>query len=72
MTSTTENYYIPEPSRWPIVGAMTVFTFLFGTVLWMNSWGAGPWIMLVGLLMLAFLFKGWFGDVISDGKQMQQ
>lgn len=66
MTSTTENYFIPEPSRWPIIAALTVFTMLFGTVLWLNSWAAGPWIMLAGGTMLAFLFKGWFGDVIHE------
>jgi cytochrome c oxidase subunit 3 len=66
MTSSTQNYYIPEPSPWPLFGAATVFIMLFGTVLWMNSWAAGPWIMLVGALMLAFLFKGWFGDVITE------
>ena len=66
MTTSTENYFIPEPSRWPIIGATSVFTFLFGTVLWMNTWVAGPWIMVVGLAGLAFLFKGWFGDVISE------
>ena len=66
MTSTTEGYFIPEPSRWPIIAAMTVFTMLVGTVLWMNHLGAGPWIMLAGVLMLAYLFKGWFGDVIKE------
>ncbi len=66
MTTSTDHYYIPEGSRWPIIGAASVFTLLFGVVLWMNAWGAGPWIMVVGVGMLAFLFKGWFGDVITE------
>ncbi len=68
MTTTTNNdqYYIPEPSRWPIIGAITIFTTLFGVVFWVNSWSIGPWLMAAGLLMLVFLFKGWFGDVINE------
>ncbi|KHF24063.1 heme/copper-type cytochrome/quinol oxidase, subunit 3 [Solemya velum gill symbiont] len=65
-TTSNDDYYIPEPSRWPLIGAATVFTLLFGVVLWLNSWVAGPWIMLAGAASLAFLFKGWFGDVIKE------
>jgi cytochrome c oxidase subunit 3 len=67
MSSATHNdYYIPEPSRWPIIAATGVFTILFGVVMWMNGIHIGPWIMLGGALIVAFLFKGWFGDVITE------
>jgi len=66
MTTADNHYYVPEPSRWPIIGAAGVFTLLFGVVFWMNHWAVGPWIMLAAFAAILFLFKGWFGDVISE------
>ena len=61
-----ENYYIPEPSRWPLIGASGVFILLFGVVLWMNGVNLGSWIMLAGGLWMIYLFRGWFSDVIGE------
>ena len=69
-TTTSENsYYLPEPSRWPITASLAVFVLLFGVVFWVNGQGAGPWIMLAGAAIMIYLFKGWFGDVISENLQ---
>ena len=61
-----ETYYIPEPSRWPIIAASGIFTLLFGFILYINGFGIGSLIGIVGLLWIFYLFYGWFGDVIDE------
>jgi len=64
--TTNETYFIPEPSRWPIIAATGVFTLLFGFILLINGFGIGNWIGLVGLASVVYLFFGWFGAVIDE------
>ena len=65
--STTNHgeYFIPEPSKWPIVGTIALTTSVIGAV---NTIHAGELNLLlpVGLLLIAYLFFGWFGAVIDE------
>jgi cytochrome c oxidase subunit 3 len=65
-STTSDSYYLPEPSRWPITASLGVFVLLFGVVFWVNGQGAGPWIMLAGAAVLIYLLKGWFSQVIDE------
>ncbi len=74
--STTNHgeYFIPEPSKWPIVGTIALVTTVIGTV---NTIHAGSLNLLlpVGFLLIAYLFFGWFGTVIDEsmaGKYNEQ
>ncbi len=64
-TASHGEYYIPEPSKWPIVGTVALTTSVIGAV---NTIHAGEMSLLlpVGLLMVAYLFFGWFGAVIDE------
>lgn len=64
--TTNDSYFIPEPSRWPIISATGVFVLLFGFILFINGIGAGSTIIVAGLLMVAYIFFGWFGTVIDE------
>ena len=67
MSTTAENqYFIPEPSRWPAVAVVGLFFTLLGAALWMNDIGIGPVGVLIGLATIVYLFFGWFGDVIEE------
>ncbi len=66
MTTTDNHYYIPEGSHWPIIAAIGIITTLFGVVVAVNGAGPGGIIISVGLVILAYLFFGWFGDVIDE------
>ncbi len=66
MSTNNELYFVPEGSRWPIIGAIGVFVMLFGTVLWMNGVDVGTWMMVIASFVFAYLFKGWFADVIDE------
>jgi cytochrome c oxidase subunit 3 len=68
-TSTaSEKYYVPHGSPWPIVGSIALFTTVGGGALWLNHVHAGPWVLTLGLALLAFMFIGWFGTVIRESE----
>ena len=57
-------YYIPEPSRWPIVGSIALFVTFIGAGLLLN--GATPIVLYIGLAAVIYMFHGWFSDVIKE------
>ncbi|MBV6417696.1 MAG: Cytochrome c oxidase subunit 3 [Steroidobacteraceae bacterium] len=62
-----DKYYVPHGSRWPIVGSISLFLVMFGAVSYLNEWHGG-WILIPGPLLLAFMFFGWFHDVIGESR----
>ena len=61
------HYYIPEPSHWPIVGSVGLFTLVFGFAGLLNGFTtAGPLAMAAGLLIFVFMLFGWFGRVVAE------
>jgi cytochrome c oxidase subunit 3 len=66
MSATESNYYLPEPSKWPVIAVTGIFTLLLGVILWANGVNAGNIIIPVGFALILFLFYGWFRDVINE------
>src|SRR3954470_18900106 len=69
-----DKYYVPHGSPWPIVGSVALFTSVGGAALWLNHVTAGPYTLGLGILILLFMFAGWFGTVIreSEGRLYNQ
>ncbi|MFO1426906.1 MAG: cytochrome c oxidase subunit 3 [Steroidobacteraceae bacterium] len=67
-TPDSGKYYIPQASHWPIVGSVSLFTIMLGVCGWLNEW-YGPWLFVLGLLLLVGLFIGWFGTVIGENQR---
>ena len=65
----SDDYYIPDPSPWPILGMVSLLTTLIGLALFMNGVAVGQWVMIAGLLLFGYLLYGWFRDVIDDSAQ---
>jgi len=59
-------YFVPDPSPWPITAMISVFLMLSGTALFINDVGFGGILIIAGFLLFAFLLFGWFGDVIKE------
>ncbi len=57
-------YYIPDPSRWPIVGSIALFVTFIGAGLFLN--GVTPVVLYIGLAAVIYMFYGWFSDVIKE------
>jgi cytochrome c oxidase subunit 3 len=65
----SDKYYIPHGSKWPAVGAITLFATMLGTAAVLNGWSFGPWIAWLGLAGVAWMFFGWFGTVIDENQR---
>jgi cytochrome c oxidase subunit 3 len=59
-------YYIPNPSPWPIIGMVSLLVTLIGTALAINGVGIGNYLVIAGLLLFVLLLYGWFRDVIGE------
>ncbi len=64
-------YFVPAPSKWPAVGSLAMIFTLFGAVGTINSQAYGPWALLIGFVILIYMFFGWFGVVISESETGQ-
>ncbi|TJZ70716.1 cytochrome c oxidase subunit 3 [Chitiniphilus eburneus] len=60
------HYFVPAPSKWPLVGSISLFCLALGAAFWMNSVAAGPYILALGFAILLWMLFGWFGDVIRE------
>ena len=70
-----EIYYIPDGSKWPIVGTLSLFITFLGGAMMLNSSDSGKYVLIIGLAALVYMFAGWFSDVISEsiaGKYSKQ
>ena len=62
----SEVYYVPDPSPWPIIGMIAMLLALVGLAFAINGVGFGQVILVLGLLLFAYLLFGWFRDVIGE------
>jgi len=64
----TPYYYVPAPSRHPVMAAIGLFFVILGAGQWVNGHGWGAYSVLFGLLFWAFTLKQWFGDAIRESE----
>lgn len=66
-------YFVPEPSKWPLVGSMALLGIGMGSAFTFNrdAMPVGPYILAVGLALLAWMLVGWFGEVIHESESGQ-
>ena len=68
MSHSPGSYYLPDPSKWPITGSIGLFTLLFGFMLFLNEGSLGPWLMLIGGIVIIYMLAGWFGTVARESE----
>lgn len=70
------HYYVPEPSRWPLVGSVGLFTLVLGVAALLNGLDTfGGLAIAAGLLIFIVMLFGWFGTVVAEsmgGKYNEQ
>ena len=69
MAEAHPDYYIPEPSHWPITATISIFTMFVGGAITLNDGGIGPMILLAGFLLFVYMLFGWFGAVIGESER---
>lgn len=68
MSAAQGSYYLPDPSPWPIVGSVSLFTLAIGAVTTINGLAAGPYFLIAGILLVATTMGGWFGKVVTESE----
>jgi cytochrome c oxidase subunit 3 len=63
-----DKYYIPHGSKWPAIGAVSLFVTMLGVAAVLNGVDIGQWIAYIGLAAVAYMFFGWFGTVIGESE----
>ncbi|HAG41744.1 MULTISPECIES: cytochrome c oxidase subunit 3 [unclassified Pseudoalteromonas] len=73
MNQDYENYYVPEQSPWPIVGAVALFFIAVGAALTVmnleSEGGSGVYLLYAGIAVLLYMIISWFKNVISESDQ---
>jgi len=67
--SAANSYFLPPPSRWPIIGACSLLLTTLGAAMWVNRGPAGPYVLAAGALLLVWMLFGWFGSVIRESEK---
>jgi cytochrome c oxidase subunit III len=79
------DYHLVEPSAWPIVGSVAAFLMMVGAIMAMHggkltfslvagekgglTLAFGPWVFVIGVVLLLTMFFGWWADVIKEGEK---
>ena len=67
-SGTAPYYFVPHPSRHPIMAAIGLFAMIIGGTLWINRIDAGHWIFLVGILWWLYTLFHWFRDSAHESE----
>ena len=61
-------YFIPAPSRFPVLTAVGFFFVILGAAQWVNGHGWGAYSLLFGLAMWLFILQQWFRASIAESE----
>jgi len=62
------HYFVPGPSRHPVMAAIGLFFVILGASQWINGAGWGAWCLALGMAVwLGTLFQ-WFSDAIAESE----
>src|SRR4029453_6567072 len=61
-------YFIPAPSRWPMVGMIAMGFTGFGAAMGVNHNSTGFIPLAIGLAVLAYMMVGWFSLVAAESE----
>ena len=73
MSNPQDTYFIPEPSKWPVLFSLALFLAFCGTAFMFNQYlatgnmpGFGSHLLLLGVVAVFYMFYVWFKDVIDE------
>ena len=71
------DYHIIDPSPWPLIGSVGALLMAIGGIAYMQSLKGntlnllgmdlgGPWLLLIGLLVVLYTMYAWWADTINE------
>ena len=67
-TGSAPYYFVPAPSKWPMVGAIAMTFFGLGLASWFNDAPWGPYLFAIFCVILAYMLIGWFTEVARESE----
>jgi cytochrome c oxidase subunit 3 len=64
----SDRYYLPSPSTWPITGSIALGLLGFGAAFSVNGLGVGFALLGLGFAVLIYMMFGWFGTVVRESE----
>ncbi|KQP05287.1 cytochrome c oxidase subunit 3 [Pseudorhodoferax sp. Leaf265] len=64
----TPYYFVPGPSRHPIMAAIGLFFVILGAGQWINGHDWGKWSLAFGLLFWWVVLYQWFRDAVTESE----
>jgi len=61
-------YFVPAPSRFPVLTATGLFFLILGAGQWVNGHGWGAYSLFFGLAMWLFVLQQWFRAAIGESE----
>ena len=62
------HYFVPGPSRWPMLAGISMLITMIGASAWVNGVSWAPYVNLLGILMVLVVLYYWFGDAIRESE----
>ncbi|MBY0573817.1 MAG: cytochrome c oxidase subunit 3 [Undibacterium sp.] len=61
-------YFVPSPSKWPVLGGTTLLMTMLGASAWVNGLAWGSYLNFAGILLTLVVLYNWFGDAIAESE----
>jgi cytochrome c oxidase subunit 3 len=68
---TTPYYFIPNPSRHPVLAALGLFFVILGAGQWINGADWGKYSLMAGMVIWLSVLYQWFSEAISESESGQ-
>ncbi len=64
----TQRYFLPAPSKWPLIGSFGLFFILTGAINIIHEHWYGHYFFMAGAILLTYMMFGWFSTVIDESE----
>ncbi len=66
--TSSDQYYLPQPSSWPLTGSIALGFLGFGAAFSVNKMQSGYVLLAIGFAVLTYMLFGWFGQVVRESE----
>ena len=64
-------YFVPQPSRHPVMASLALFFVILGAGQWINGAGWGRYALAFGMLFLFYVLFQWFAEAVRESETGQ-